>query len=181
MSDEGAQAATDMERSGSSGHDLRREALVMALYVSIVTLAALVALPSDYGESHNDAGHSDPSLLALVWGTSVGLALAHWFAFELAAIGFHAGRLERSDIEEGVAQIGGALSVSIGATIAILLADDPKEVRAAAFVPALIIGVAGYGVARTAGRPVFASLIIGLITLAGGLAVAVIKATLIGH
>jgi hypothetical protein len=153
----------------------------MALYVSIVVLAELAALPGDYGESDGGAGHSGPPLLAIVWGTSIGLALAHWFAFELAAVGFGGGKVLRRDLELAGAQMAGAALVAIATTIPILFADDASRVSAAAFAPSLIIGFAGYGVARTAGWSVRTSVATGVIVLAAGVAVAVIKAVLAGH
>jgi hypothetical protein len=57
---------------------LRRESDMMGFYVAIALLAALAA----------DGLHSKPSeaeVLAVVWGTTVGLAIAHWFALLLSA------------------------------------------------------------------------------------------------
>ena len=50
----------------------------MALYVAICLLGVLTAVAE-----RADAGHV--SVFTLVWGTTVGLALAHWFAFRLSA------------------------------------------------------------------------------------------------
>ena len=49
----------------------------MALYVSIALLAALAAVDED-ALSRNDT-------LLLIWGTSLGLAVAHYVAFRLAS------------------------------------------------------------------------------------------------
>lgn len=181
MNEKRSQTPTETERRARLRREIWLESSVMALYVSIVMLAALMALPSDYSASHGGEGHSGPSLLVIVWGTPIGLALAHWFAFEVAAIGFHAGKVRRSDLALASAQIAGAAIVAATATIAILLADDSSAVQAAAFAPALIIGAAGYGAARAGGRSVTASVVIGVLVLLAALAVAIIKTILGGH
>ena len=62
-----------------------REGITMVLYVAVVLLATLSALPAGHdpadAEMHGPVGGE---LLAIVWGTTVGLALAHWFAFHVA-------------------------------------------------------------------------------------------------
>ena len=50
----------------------------MSLYVAIVLLAALMVVP-------DSSGHGDVQVLGLVWGTTIGLALAHLFAFRVSA------------------------------------------------------------------------------------------------
>jgi hypothetical protein len=58
--------------------ELRREAYTMALYVAICLLAALAAVSEP---ALDEGAHT----FELVWGTTVGLALAHWFAFRMSA------------------------------------------------------------------------------------------------
>jgi hypothetical protein len=53
---------------------LRKEAWTMALYVTICLLAALTALENVVAVPGQVFG--------LVWGTTIGLALAHLFAFQ---------------------------------------------------------------------------------------------------
>jgi hypothetical protein len=64
----------------SSAHDveLRKEASVMALHVAVCLLAALTA-------SGEDADHGHVRAFGLVWGTTIGLAVAHAFAFRPSA------------------------------------------------------------------------------------------------
>ena len=71
--------------------------------------------------------------------------------------------------------------VAAATSIAVLAADDAWKVDAAAFVPSLIIGLAGYRVARTRGRSVAASVVLSGVVLAAGVAVAVVKTALAGH
>ena len=68
--------------------ELAREAVTMALYVSITLLAALIAIPSDEvpGTVHT---------AALIWGGAAALALAHWLAFDVGARLFQTAHLDR--------------------------------------------------------------------------------------
>jgi len=61
----------------------------MALYVAIGLIAALTALENVTAVP----GH----ILGLVWGTTVGLALAHVFAFRIAGRLVQDGELPRAD------------------------------------------------------------------------------------
>ena len=160
--------------------ELRRELDVMVLYVSIVILAALALLPSDFAVTGEGEDHRHV-LLAVVWGSAIGLALAHWFAFELAAVGFRGGKVLREDLEIGAVQIAGAALVALATSVPILLSDPDSAVRAAAFVPAVLIGAAGYGAARAAGRSWVMALVFGLTALVVGLSIAAVKAWLTGH
>lgn len=162
-------------------HELQREFAVMILYVSIVLLATVAALPADYGDAAAAGGGGEPPLVVIVWSTSIGLALAHWFAFVVGAAGFRAGKLHRHEWELATAHVAGAMIVALSTTIPIVVTDEISDVRAAAFAPAVFIGFAGYRVARSAGRSAGASLVAGVIGLLLGLAVAGVKAFLTGH
>lgn len=56
---------------------LRREAEMMGIYVSVALLAALSA-------GNDFASHTNLDVLVVVWGTTIGLAIAHWFALSLS-------------------------------------------------------------------------------------------------
>lgn len=157
--------------------ELRQEAVHTALYVSIVILGTLAALPEEAGSTSTSGVHGD-GLLALVWGTALGLALAHWFAFRLA------GRVSlgiRAAMDVGLAQLAGAALVAALCTVPILLFPDSNEVRRTAYAPALVIGVTGYLAARQGGRSRVGGAIVGLAELAAGIAVALVKNFLLGH
>ncbi len=64
---------------GAVGEDsaLRREAVTMGFY-TCVTLFAALAVGDDY------AAQQSGELVALIWISTVGLALAHWFAATIA-------------------------------------------------------------------------------------------------
>ncbi|HLT95304.1 MAG TPA: hypothetical protein VK070_00810, partial [Acidimicrobiia bacterium] len=53
----------------------RREAFTMAFYVAVCLIAALAVVGDE----------ASVPILGIIWGSTVGLALAHLFAFRLAA------------------------------------------------------------------------------------------------
>jgi hypothetical protein len=159
--------------------ELVRESSVMVLYLSAVLLAALATLPADYGAMREEAG--GPSVLTIVWGTTVGLALAHWFAFRVATSALAGGRPSRHDISLGAAQLLGAALIAAVSTIVIVLVPAGVDVAAARFVPAAFIGVAGYGLARGGGHSAMRSTLVGALVLAAGLGVAGVKAAFDAH
>ncbi len=146
----------------------------MALYVAVCLLAALIAL----GE---DAEHGHVRAFGLVWGTTIGLALAHAFAFRVAARLVAGGRLEREDAQIVVAQLAGAAFVAVVATVPIVLFDATGEFDAVRAVLSLLIGAAGYGVARFSGADRLRSLASGGVVLLLAATIAVVKNILSGH
>ncbi len=145
----------------------------MTLYISIVELAEMAALRG------GDVHIQETALLELVWGTAVGLSLAHWFAFGVVARGVGGGRIGRQDARIGVAQVAAAGAVSLLCSVPIVLSDG--NLRAAAVVPAVFIGASGYWAARAAGRARGPALVAAAVVLASGLVVALVKSNLIGH
>lgn len=84
----------------------------MVLYVSVVEIAELAALPEGHFAHGRVTGSVGVQLLAIVWGTAIGLALAHWFAFRIAAPAFRGDRPTRHDTRIGLVQLGGAALVA---------------------------------------------------------------------
>jgi hypothetical protein len=84
---------------------LRKEGWTMALYVSIYLIAALTALETVTAVP----GH----ILGLVWGTTVGLALAHVFAFRIAGRLVHQGDLPKADRIVSMVQMVSAAAVAL--------------------------------------------------------------------
>ncbi|MFL6044522.1 MAG: hypothetical protein ACJ72M_05330 [Propionibacteriaceae bacterium] len=155
------------------GDHLRKEAWTMALYVTVCLLAALTALES--------VVPIPGRVLGLVWGTTVGLALAHLFAFRIAGRLVHDGRLPKSDQIVSAVQLAAAAAVALLVSIPILIATPASELNWARYTCAGIIGVVGYGVARSAEKSRIRSVIFGLAVLALALIIAVIKHALVGH
>jgi len=153
--------------------DLRKEGWTMALYVAICLIAALTALE----DVHVVPGH----ILGLVWGTTVGLAIAHVFAFRVAGRLVHDGKLPRADrIVSGV-QLAGAAAVAAIVSIPVLLTPTESELDWARYTCAAIIGVVGYSVARSAEQGRFRAVLFGVGVLVIATAIAAIKQALAGH
>ncbi len=161
--------------------ELVREATVMILYVSVVEIAELAALPESHLAFGRVTGPAGDRLLAIVWGTAVGLALAHWFAFGLAAPAFRGKKPSHYDIQVGLAQLAGAALVAVLASLPVLLFSDVRAQETIGDVPALLVGVVGYLLARQTGssRPV--SAFYGATALALGVVVALVKSLLAAH
>ena len=79
----------------------------MALYVAICLLASLIVIP--------ESGVEHTHVMGLIWGITLGLALAHWFAFRLSARMVGAGTVRSSDVELAGAQLLGAAGVAVWA------------------------------------------------------------------
>jgi hypothetical protein len=144
----------------------------MGLYVSITLIAALTLATGDHTP--------EVDVLAIVWGTTVGLALAHWFAFVLAARivgpapdGTPVGR-------QLVVQLGAALAVAVIASVPVLLLPDDLERAGARFAAAGCIAVVAFVGSRSFGASKRRSLGAAVVALALGLLVAGIKQAL-GH
>jgi hypothetical protein len=152
---------------------LREEGWTMALYVAICLIAALTALANVTAIP----GH----ILGLVWGTTVGLAVAHVFAFRIAGRLVHAGDLPRADRIISLVQLAAAAAVAVVVSVPVLLAPTINEITWARYTCAAIIGVVGYLVARGAERSRIRSVLFGLGVLVAAFAVAALKHALSGH
>ncbi len=153
----------------------------MVLYVAVIEIAELAALPERHFAGGRVTGAVGEQLLAIVWGTAVGLALAHWFAFRLAAPAFRGERPTRHDTYIGLAQVGGAMLVAALSSIPVLLFSDVRAQETAGDVPALVIGVVGYLIARSVGKARLPSVFLGVTALALGVLVALVKSALAAH
>jgi hypothetical protein len=160
---------------------LWQEATLMGLYVSVVLLATLAALPAGHGTGGPTRGPVGVELLAIVWGETIGLALAHAFAFKVAVQGFGGGRLQGLARKEAMAEVAGAAVVAALASLPVLVLSEDTEQRVVPFVLALLIGVVGYLVERAQGRSRTTSFVFGVITLCVGLVIATMKSALSGH
>jgi hypothetical protein len=160
--------------------EIVREALTMVLYVSVVEVAELAALPETH-VSGNATGPVSGQLLAIIWGTAVGLAIAHWFAFRLAGHAFRGDRVTGLDTKVGLAQIGAAIFVAAVSSVPVLLFGEVRQQEFTGFVPAVLIGIVGYLIARETGKGRVAAAVYGATALALGLVVASVKLALAAH
>lgn len=170
-------AGVGADRGASRREDERellREGATMAVYVAISLLAVLVAL-------EERASHGDGRAVAIVWGTSAGLALAHFYAFSIAARLAAETSPGPHDLAVSVAQVLGAVFVAAVVSIPVALFPATSQFDVARLLLALIVGGAGYLVVRGHGGSRLRSLVAAVGTLAFGVAVALLKNVLSGH
>ncbi len=154
--------------------ELRKEAYTMALYVAICLQAALFAVPKSLAGDQSD-------VLKIVWGTSVGLALAHWFAFRVSARLVTSGAIRRHDAEAAGAQVTAATAVAVLASVPVLLIPTTTGLDIARIVLAGFVGLAGYGVGRNAGASRGRSLVYAACIVVVAALIALAKNLLISH
>jgi hypothetical protein len=141
--------------------------LAVCLIAALTALESAIAIPG--------------RVMGLVWGTTIGLALAHLFAFRIAGRLVHDGRISKRDrIVSGI-QLAAAAAVAVIVTVPVLIAPPDSELDWARFMCAGIIGAGGYGVARGAEQNRIRSLAFATGVLAVALVVAGIKHALVGH
>jgi len=177
----GSGAAPPVSLPSEARPEVLREAVTMTLYVSVVLIAELAAIPEKHFADGRVTGAVGEQLLAIVWGTAVGLAVAHWFAFGLAAPAFRGQRPSRLDTLIGFSQVGSAIFVACVSSLPVLFLSDAHAQETTGDVPALLIGVAGYLLARATGRSRVASISYGVTALSLGVLVALIKTRLAAH
>lgn len=153
---------------------LAREFLASALYVAIVLLTALVALPKARLPS-------DTSVVATMVGTAVGLIAAHFVAFRLAAhMTSEEGVAPAPVLEEAGAGFAGGLVVAILAALPFALLDGQDALLATLIALAILPALMGLAIARLRGYSWAASVVTAGLVLIMALAVVGLKTTL-GH
>jgi hypothetical protein len=173
---------TEPHAVASEHRRLWRETTAMMLYVSIVLVAELAVLPA--GRDHASEPVHGPvgwELVAIIWGTTIGLALAHYFAFQVATQGVGRARLRGQDLEEALGEVGGAAFIAALATIPVVVFPTDIEQEMVLIVLAFTVGVVGFLVERAGGRSRLTAFAFGAATLLVGLAIAVVKNVLAGH
>jgi hypothetical protein len=156
------------------GRLVAREFFAAALYMALVQLAAVIALPTRRLPS-------DETVVSLLLGTAVGLVLAHWLAFRLAAhVTTESGYHGPSAAREAAAQIGGGLSVGVLAAVPFLLRDGEDALEMTIVVLAALPAAIGLAIARLRGYSWLASLLTSVAVLGVALAAVAVKAAA-GH
>ncbi|HET6952126.1 MAG TPA: hypothetical protein VFI47_17220 [Acidimicrobiales bacterium] len=172
----------ELDADAAERRRIWRDAMAMVLYLSIVLLAELAALPTGHDDADEPVqGPVGRELAAILWGTAIGLALAHWFAFRLATQGLRRGPLGKWDRLQALSELAGAAFVAAMASVSVLLFPDDIEQQAVPFVLAMIIGGVVYLVERGSGRSRATSLVFGVMALVLGLTVATLKSVLSTH
>ena len=117
----------------------------------------------------------------MIWGTALGVALAHVFAFDLAARLFAGGRLDGGIRRAVWAQLASAATVALVVTVPFLFLALGPALDVSGFLLSALIGVTAYVASREAGAGRIRSLVDGLIALAVATAVVSGKVGLTGH
>jgi hypothetical protein len=123
---------------------LQRERVTMELYTSITLLAGLYF-------AHE--GWEEEKVFGLVWGTTLGLAAAHWFAFSMANKLVDPTRDRSLVLRELKAQLAGAAIVGAWASVAIAIAGDDHARVAAQIAVVSLIGYVVVRLGRSYGQP----------------------------
>lgn len=152
--------------------ELRKEAYTMALYVAICLLAALLAVPEDTAHTR---------VTGIIWGVTVGLAAAHWFAFRVSARLVGAGTIRSPDVRLAGAQLLGAVVVAVLASVPVVLLPSSMELGVTTLWLAAFIALAGFAVARAGGATRARASVHALSVLVVGIAIAELKNVLAGH
>lgn len=164
----------------SRHHDIEgklayREFVSAALYMTLVLMAVLIALP-------NDRVPESWGVLTLLLGTAVGLMLAHWIAFRWAAhLAEDTGISPASAAREAGAQVGGGVAAAVVAGVPLLVLDGDAAITASLVLLSGVLGLTGLRIGRLRGWSWPTSIVAAVVVLAVALAVVGVKAALGGH
>jgi hypothetical protein len=140
----------------------------MGLTVAIVLLASLTA-------GDDLAPHSKLDVLAIVWGTTVGLAITHWFALLVGTRLVRDPALRHSPVELLISQTVMAVVVAVSATLAVIVLSGDLDRLGARVTAALFIGVLVGGESRASGTPGLRAALLGAGAMALALTIAAAK------
>ncbi|MPY95555.1 MAG: hypothetical protein GEV08_21605 [Acidimicrobiia bacterium] len=133
---------------------------------------ALIAALST-GDDH--AEHTQLEVLGIVWGTTVGLAIVHWFALLLSAQVVDDPDLHHTPLEMLYAQLVMAFCVAAVATVVVAVLSEDLERLGARITAALFIaGLVGFET-RIKGLSHGRAATYGVVALTLGLAIATMK------
>ena len=150
-----------------------REFYAASLYMALVLLAALVALPVERLPD-------DEVLIATLIGTALGLILAHWLAFRLASHLTEGGFSAASAAKEAGAQIAGGVGVALVASAPFVLLHGATALRIALLLLAAMPALTGLAISRMRGRRWLSSMVSAAIVFAIAVVIVEIKAA-VGH
>lgn len=151
-----------------------REFFAAALYMALVLLAVLVAVPTE-------SLPPDESVVGLLIGSAIGLTLAHWLAFRLAAhLTEEGGFAAQSAAREAAAQVAGGVGVAALAAVPFVLLDGEAALTGALVVLAALPALTGLAIARLRGRSWLSSLVTAAVVLLLAFVVVLVKEGL-GH
>ena len=109
------------------------------------------------------------------------MAVAHWFAFRVSSRLVATGTIRRHDAEAIGAQLAGAATVALLATIPVVFLPRSVEFDVVRLVLAGFIALVGYAVARSSGASRARSMVYAASVLVVATVVAVVKNVQAGH
>jgi hypothetical protein len=147
---------------------LRRESDMMGFYVCITLFAALTL-------GKDRAGQPQGEVLGVVWGTTVGLALAHWFAVTVSSRIVPDPEDHHTALEEFTSQLVMALIVAVTTTVVVILLPANVERLGARLTAALFIGLIVGWESRIGGASPRRSLAYGVLATVIATTIAMVK------
>jgi hypothetical protein len=147
-----------------------REAVTMTLYVCVVLVAEFVTVGQEL--------ESERAAVGVIWGTTVGLALAHVFAFNLAARLLVPEAGDQQTRAAAWAQLGAAAVVAAVVSLPLLVWSLETALDVGASLAAALVGLTAYLAARNAGAGRFRAIVEGAVVLAIAAALVGVKAWL---
>ncbi len=141
---------------------------MMGFYLAIALLAALTA-----GNDHT--AHTQLDVLKVVWGTTIGLGLAHWFAITVSARLVRDPDMHHTPMELLLSQMAMGTVLAAVATLVVVVLPDDLERLGVRLVAALSIGVIVEFESRAGGSSVRTAIGRGALALVVAMVVATIK------
>jgi RimJ/RimL family protein N-acetyltransferase len=164
--DDGLRSRSVTDAAASTDRTL--EVATVAFYVSITLAAELAAASSSVSEAVVVGG---------MWGTAIGLALAHWYASTLTRA-LARGSIHRADAKEGLREVGVAMAIVASLTVPFVLFTASTALIVSRW--AVIMGTASiaYVIARRDGATRRNAALQGLVVVAIGVTVIQLKSFL---
>ena len=133
--------ASSSQTDDAHAWEVAREALTMALYVSLSLLAVIVAMPTPAEDNRFSAG-------ALIMVTGFGLVLAHHVAFRLSSRLINEGLLTPESRDAMKAQALGGIPVAILAAIPVFAFGESPGEEITEVLLVAFVAIVGYRSAR---------------------------------
>lgn len=155
-------------RHARTDRGLRRDSDAMALTVALALLIALSA-----GE--DSAPHTKLDVLIVVWATTLGLALTHWFAMIVASRLVSDRSVHISPLESVISQTVMALVVATLATATVLMLSTRFDRLGARVAAVLFIGALALFETRRSGLSTAQRVLLSVTVTLLGMGIAVAK------
>lgn len=141
----------------------------MGLTVAVALLAALSA-------GDDFVSHSKLDVLWVVWGTTIGLAITHWFALLVSSrlVDDETGNRYRP-LELLLSQTSMAAIIALSATLVVVVLAPDFDRLGARITAALFIGVLVVVEGRAAGRPTGQTVALGAAVMLLGIVISLLK------